>query len=142
MKIHDPAMKFAALTGPESLTDSANHSGTYREMWEAGLAKNQDPYGKAVYRFASEWATRMESAIAAGETVEECAERTSREADDEGITGFMYGGAVSMLSHWWVHGEQLRRWHNLGTQLGAEGEDANANGGVLNPAIVNISPKA
>lgn len=126
MKIHDPPMTFAPNMEPE---------------WAAGLEKNSDPYGGAVYRYASEWATRMEAAIASGATVVECAKDASHEADDEGITGFMYGCAVSMLSRWWVHGEALRRWHNLDCQLGTEGEKANESGGVLNPALLNITPK-
>lgn len=56
----------------------------------------------------------------------------------EGITGFMYGCAVSALAHFWAHGEALRRWHNLDTQIGTEGEKANESGGVLNPALLNI----
>jgi len=127
MQIHEPAMTFA--------NDDAT------AIWEKGVANNADPYGRAVYRFASEWATRMEQALAAGEAVEACAERCCREADNEGITGFMYGCAVSILSGLWIHGDVLRRWHNLKTQLGTEGEQANESGGVLNPALLNISPR-
>lgn len=123
MKVHEPAMTFKA--------DCA-------AKWADGLAKNDDPYGNAVYRYASEWATRMEAAIAAGATVSDCAKQTSRDADDEGITGFMYGCAVSLLAQCWAHGEELRRWHNIDTQIGTEGEQANAKGGVLNPALLNI----
>lgn len=36
------------------------------------------------------------------------------------------------------HGEELRRWHNLDTQIGDEGEKANKGKGVLNPAIMKI----
>ncbi|MDA8315367.1 MAG: hypothetical protein M0010_09365 [Actinomycetota bacterium] len=46
------------------------------------------------------------------------------------------GAAVSVLASCWVHGEELRRWHNLDTQIGTEGEKANASGGVLNPALL------
>jgi hypothetical protein len=109
-----------------------------KSVWEQGLKNNQDGYGRAVYRYAEKWADLMEIRIARGEVVEECAKETSHEADVEGITGFMYGCAVSLLSHCWEHGEELRRWHNLKTQIGNEGEKANENGGVLNPAILNI----
>jgi hypothetical protein len=50
----------------------------------------------------------------------------------------MYGAGVSMLSQVWEHGEQLRTWHNLKTQLRDEGERANKSGGVLNPALLNV----
>ena len=124
MKIHEPAMTFKD-------DDAA-------EKWALGVTKNQDPYGNAVYRYASEWATRMEEACAAGSTIEACADAASSAADDEGITGFMYGCAVSLLAHGWIHGEALRRWHNLKTQISNEGERANESGGVLNPALLSI----
>jgi hypothetical protein len=106
--------------------------------WELGLKNNQDPYGAAGYRFAELWANLMEEQIAQGKTLAECAETTSHEADTEGITGFMYGCAVSVLAHVWKHGEELRKWHNLDTQIRDEGEKANESGRVLNPAIINI----
>lgn len=124
MKIHEPAMTFASEEA--------------ERIWNKGVEKNQDPYGKAIYRFASEWATRMERAISEGGLIDDLAQDTCRESDDEGITGFMYGAAVSVLSQVWVHGESLRRWHNLATQIGSEGEEANGAGGVLNPAIISI----
>ena len=77
--------------------------------------------------------------MANGETVEAVAEQAGQDADIDGITGFMYGCAVSTLSKVWEHGEQLRRWHNLKTQIKDEGERANESGGVLNPALLNIS---
>ena len=123
MQIHDPAMTFA--DGGE-------------EFWKIGLANNQDEYGNAIYRYASEWATRMEQELATGGRVEEVAQRCSHAADTEGITGFMYGAAVSVLAKCWAHGESLRRWHNLDTQIRDEGERANESGGVLNPAVLNI----
>ena len=80
----------------------------------------------------------MERHIDAGTPLEKCADPDSHEADTEGITGFMYGCAVGALARFWVHGEALRKWHNLKTQLGHEGEKANETGGVLNPALLNI----
>ena len=55
-------------------------------------------------------------------TVACCAKEASHLADSEGITGFMYGCAVSMLAQCWKHGEELRRWHNKDTQIGTEGD--------------------
>lgn len=52
------------------------------------------------------------------------------EADTEGITGYMYGCAVSILSQCWKYGEYLRKWHN---------KEYNYDGdGVVNPAILTI----
>jgi hypothetical protein len=80
----------------------------------------------------------MEGMLASGQSVSSCAERASHLANEEGITGFMYGCAVSILAKVWAHGEELRRWHNRKTQLGTEGERANESGDVLNPAVLCI----
>jgi hypothetical protein len=106
--------------------------------WESWVKANQDPYGKACVEYAELWARLMEGRMAHGDTVEGCAEETSRVADVDGITAFMYGCAVGMLSKAWKRGEALRRWHNLKTQIKDEGEKANAEGGVLNPALLSI----
>lgn len=111
------------------------------EGWKKSVEANKDGYGSGVIRFAERWARLMEGRIANGDTVEGCADEASHLADNEGITGFMYGAAVSILSQVWVHGEQLRRWHNLSTQIGNEGVKANESGGVLNPALLSISPQ-
>lgn len=106
--------------------------------WKETVDNNQDPYGKGVVTYAERWADMMEQEMAAGKPLAEIAQKTSDRADTEGITGFMYGCAVSTLSQVWEHGEELRRWHNLKTQIKHEGEIANETGGVLNPALLNI----
>lgn len=120
--------------------------------WEMAKAANTDAYGAACINYAERWANLMEVQInkaplvgtndtfdaAVERTIKAHAKQTSHDADTEGITGFMYGAAVSILSLTWKHGEALRRWHNLDTQLGTEGERANESGGVLNPALLNI----
>lgn len=103
----------------------------YKDWYE----KNSDPYGRACFTYAERWAEMLEKQI---ETSEEGAmkvivgnaEQLSHEADKEGITGFMYGAAVSILSQCWKYGEYLRKWHNK--EYGYDGD------GVVNPAIVTI----
>lgn len=126
--------KYLALA-PEKLTlkDEAE--------FLAAKEKNSDPYGSGIYRYAESWARIMEGRMASGEKLVDIAQESSHIADTEGITGFMYGAAVSILSGFWIHGEALRRWHNKEVQIGDEGDKANETGGVLNPAILNISPK-
>lgn len=108
------------------------------EGWAKACAANTDGYGGAVMTFAERWARIMESMMADGATVAGCADEAMSLADEEGITGFMYGCAVSVLSAVWKHGEELRRWHNKATQIGTEGDKANESGGVLNPALLSI----
>jgi hypothetical protein len=111
------------------------------EGWQKTLDANTDPYGRRCCTYAEDWANLMEARMAKGEKLEDVADPTSHEADTDGITGFMYGAAVSILSQVWEYGEQLRIWHNLKTQIGDEGERANRTGGVLNPALLNIDTK-
>lgn len=106
--------------------------------WGKAKAANSDPYGGAVMTYAERWARMMEARMAKGERIADMADECSHLADEEGITGFMYGAAVSTLARVWKHGEALRLWHNLKTQIRDEGEKANESGGVLNPACLSI----
>lgn len=102
--------------------------------WDKGLANNQDGYGKAIYQYAEQWALLMQAVIDPTGDIQkqivEVAEKTSHTADTEGITGFMYGAAISTLAAFWIYGEELRKWHNK--EYGHEGE------GVVNPAVLTI----
>lgn len=109
--------------------------------WKRSREANTDPNGKAALDFAEAWADEMEARMEAGAKLEDIAEESSMEVDSRpgfGITGFMYGFAVSLLAQCWEHGEELRRWHNLDVQIGTEGEEANRTGGTLNPALLNV----
>lgn len=107
------------------------------ELYKKGYNNNLDSYGHGVYTFAERWADLMEKDIEASndpaKSIIENANKRSDEADTEGITGFMYGCAVSILSDCWEYGEFLRKWHNK--EYGYEGD------GVVNPAIITISAK-
>ena len=99
------------------------------------LDKNTDPYGRACFTYAERWAEMLEKLIEDStdepmKVIVENADRLSHEADTEGITGFMYGCAVSILSQCWKYGEELRKWHN---------KEYNYDGdGVVNPSILTI----
>jgi hypothetical protein len=115
-------------------------------------AKNTDSYGGACFEVAEAWVDKLEALFASVDVasypervpliLRDFGESTFKVADDAspsgGVTGFQYGMIVSILAKCWVHGEELRKWHNLKTQIGNEGEKANKNGGVLNPAMLHI----
>lgn len=105
--------------------------------WAEGIAaQGGDGYGVAIYEFAQDWARLMQKRIAAGEKIPDIAEDCCSVADKGiGITGFMYGAAVAVLSLHWKHGEELRRWHN-----GQYGKPDIP--GVVNPAILTINTDA
>lgn len=106
--------------------------------WKKACDANKDGYGGAVMTYAERWARLMEARMAKGERIADIADECSHLADEEGITGFMYGAAVSTLAAVWQHGEALRLWHNLKAQIRDEGEKANESGGVLNPACLSL----
>lgn len=109
-----------------------------RKAWDDWKGNNTDPYGNAIFQFAERWANMMEERMSEGEKLEDVATECSCVADTEGITGYMYGAAVAILAQCWVHGETLRWWHNLDCQVENEGEAANKDGTVLNPALITI----
>jgi hypothetical protein len=104
------------------------------EIWNKSREVNTDPYGKAALDYAEAWAKLMQVQISEGKTVVECAEETQNGLGFMGITGFMYGCAVNLLSQSWKHGEDLRKWHNK--EWGHEGD------GVVNPAILSIGKQS
>lgn len=111
------------------------------EGWQKAVEVNKaDPYSNAVIVYAEKWARIMEARMKQvdGLTVAECAEAASHLADDDGITGFMYGAAVSTLSRVWIHGDELRRWHNRQYLSEEKAAKAEETGGVVNPAILTV----
>lgn len=108
--------------------------------WQEGIrAQKGQGYGLAVYTYAEYWARLMQKKMAEGYKLEAIADECSNKADIPcGITGFMYGCAVSSLANCWKYGEELRVWHNKKYQTKDEGDKANASGGVLNPAIISF----
>ena len=103
----------------------------YKEWFD----KNNDPYGRRCFTYAECWAELLESNIIDNcdiqKVIVDNAEECSRKADTDGITGFMYGMAVSILSECWEYGDYLRKWHNK--EYNYEGN------GVVNPAILTIN---
>lgn len=102
--------------------------------YAAYVEKNsKDGYSRGVVDYADRWARLMQAKLQQGAQLRDVAEATSHEADIDGITGFMYGCAVSALAHFWIHGDELRVWHN-----GQYGVSADAKG-TVNPAVLTLS---
>lgn len=92
---------------------------------------SRDGYSLAAVQFMGRWADLMEAEMASGAALPDIAERTSCQADTALITGFQYGCAVSGLAQFWVHGEELRQWHNQKYSYEGPGE--------VNPAVLTLS---
>jgi len=107
------------------------------EGWRKTVENNTDPYGAATVSYANMWAQMMEGLINQGSALKDIAEECSQLADTEGITGFMYGCAVSILSRCWKYGSDLNAWHN--GKYGDQGEEATKSGGTINPAVLTMT---
>ncbi len=99
--------------------------------WQKAIDSANTPYSRAIIVFAARWAKAMEAKIAAGASLEQIAEDSEKEADMEDIcqNRHTYCWAVSLLASCWIHGDQLREWHNK--QFGSYGTKASANSAVL-----------
>ena len=103
-----------------------------RTEWNAIVERNgHDGYSKATIDYAIRLAEMLEAEMAKGGKLAEVAKKTTHDADTEGITGAMYGMAISALSQYWKHGEELRKWHN------ADWGSPDVQG-VVNPAVITV----
>lgn len=106
---------------------------TNQKKWDGYVKQNVDDYGKYCVD-----TTRRVMGILDKEEDFDC-HAIMCEADiDDDLTGFMAGAIASMVSQCHSRGEEFRRKWNIFNQIQNEGERANKNGGVLNPALLNI----
>lgn len=105
-----------------------------KKTWGKIVEVNSDNfYNRNIVTYARRWGKYMQHLMAKhNKTVSQIAEQASRVCDIDGITGFMYGCAVAMLSECWKYGEDLRKWHNK--QYGQYDCE-----GVINPALLTIT---
>lgn len=75
---------------------------------------SHDEYSARVVSYSEDWANLMETQLKSDPDVSHCAEQTSQVADTDGITGLIYDCAITGLHHFWVHGDELLKWHNRG----------------------------
>lgn len=119
-----------------ALIDGIELQLTNADEYNKGKSVNaDDSYGSAIYIFAEQWGKLMQVEISKGNKLIDVASETSYKADTVGLTGFMYGCAVQILSQCWIYGDELRKWHNK--EYGVT-EDVE---GVVNPAILTIGKK-
>lgn len=111
-----------------------------KENWDLGKSKNMDEYGACIYEYAEGWAKLMQvEAKQKGYTnidvivLSAIAESTSLEMGFLGISGYMYGASIQILSQSWKYGEELMKWHNK--KYNYDGD------GVVNPAVLVINQK-
>ena len=103
-----------------------------KEINLGNQSKDAHEYNKCIIDYTILWAQYMEYLMAKhNQKLADIWDRASHLADIDGITGFMYGCAVGLLSSVWKYGEELRIVHNRQYDY--------AGDGVVNPAILTVS---
>ena len=107
-----------------------------RAAWAQWELANSDFYGKCCVDVAR----RVMEILDEGADFDphQIIKQADNDIDAGGITGFMAGCVAQMVSICHERGEEFRRRWNNDTQIGDEGDRANENGGVLNPAVICI----
>lgn len=107
--------------------------------WDKWVETNKnDGYGKACVDVARR-VMEILDAEPGGFDTHKIVCRADDETNTGGITGFMAGCVAQMVSQCHSRGDEFRRKWNLDYQIQDEGEKANESGGVLNPAVLNVS---
>ena len=108
-----------------------------KEKWKSYVENNQDDYGGCCVKVACQVMKILDK-----EQGDFDIHKIICRADDEinagGITGFMAGAVVSMVSQCHSRGEEFRQKWNKDNQIGDEGDKANEGNGVSNPALLTI----
>lgn len=81
------------------------------KIYQNWLDNNQDGYGNACFRYADTWATLLEAKMSGQSLTKEIIEQVSTDADTEGITGFMFGAAKSILINCWEYGHLIEYFY-------------------------------
>ena len=110
---------------------------TNQNKWDVWVKNNDDAYGKACVDVAREVMEILDDNKPFDPHKIICQAVDSIDAG--GITGFMAGCVAQMVAGCHSRGEEFRRAWNQDVQINDEGDKANETGGILNPALLNIS---
>lgn len=103
--------------------------------WETYKRVNSEEYGRGIIRYATIWVQYMEYLTKKyGMKMSEIWDRCSDLANVDGVTGFMYGAAASIISQVWELGEDFRKCYNSKWNY--------SGAGTANPAVLTISATA
>lgn len=111
-----------------------------KKKYQEWLGINNDSYGRTCFVYAERFADLLEIEyvksidVPMSKILELYGDKFSDDADKEGMTGFMVGISINILSQCWEYGEVLKVWWN--TQY--DRPDAE---GTVNPACITIGAK-
>jgi len=111
-----------------------------KKKYQAWLGNNTDSYGRTCFVYAERFADMLEIEyvkainVPMSKILELYGDKFSHDADKEGLTGFMVGMSINILSQCWEFGKYLKLWWN--TKYGQPDAE-----GTVNPAILVIGEK-
>lgn len=86
-----------------------------KDDWDKVIEINsKDGYSNATVAYAIKWANLMEKEMEKwNELTKEIVSRTSFDADEEGVTGFMANCAFGLIKQFWLHREKLEGLNSI-----------------------------
>jgi 2,4-dienoyl-CoA reductase-like NADH-dependent reductase (Old Yellow Enzyme family) len=107
-----------------------------KEVWQSWVDANPDDYGGCCVNVARQVMAILDAEPGAIDP-HAIITRADKEVKAGGITGFMAAVVAQMVAGCHSRGEEFRRAWNA--DYGEQGERANDEGTLINPAIVTIS---
>lgn len=111
---------------------------TNEDGWKKCVENNQDGYGAQIVAVVRHLMDMLDDESFELKTCHEAITLADDKTEDPGITGFMAGCVANIVSQVHSRGEEWRKKWNTENQIRNEGEKANKDGGVLNPALLTI----
>lgn len=103
-----------------------------QDWQECKRVNSKENYDRAIIRYIILWVQYMEYLNQKyGMKISDIWDNCSNLADIEGVTGFMYGAAASIISRVWQHGEEFRKCYNA--KWNYYGDET------VNPAVLTLS---
>lgn len=103
-----------------------------QEWQECKRVNSKENYDRAIIRYIILWVQYMEYLNQKyGMKISDIWDNCSYLANIEGVTGFMYGAAASIISQVWQHGEEFRKCYNAKWNYYGER--------TVNPAVLTLS---
>lgn len=111
-----------------------------KKKYKEWLDVNKDGYSRTCFVYAERFADMLEIEyvkaidVPMSKILELHGDKFSHDADIEGVTGFMVGMSINILSQCWEFGKDLKLWWN--TKYGQPDAE-----GTVNPAILVVGEK-
>lgn len=109
-----------------------------QKEWNQTVACNKDSYDKVIADISLKAMEILDTIMDRDYDCYDIIKQAYKETGHKGITGFMVGLIAESISYFYSDGDTFRRKWNLKLQYIDEGEKANKEGTILNPATIMV----